>query len=93
VARQFVGEGQACDARRRCQYRTTCLGGTCHRDALLGEVCGSQTRCASGVCDAASGLCVAFVPVGASCSDDAQCLAGSCGSSGCAELVSACLEP
>ncbi|MFH1807962.1 MAG: hypothetical protein ABIJ09_04415 [Pseudomonadota bacterium] len=93
VARQFVDPGSTCDAEHRCKYRSTCLGGTCYRDALLGEVCGSSTHCASGACDAVSGLCVALREPGDLCSVDGDCLSGDCPGGFCAELLSTCLQP
>jgi len=91
VARQFVGPGATCDSARRCVYRATCLGGSCSRDALLGEACSAGARCASGYC-AASGRCEPFGAPDAGCDSGATCLASSCTSGRCDSLVSACLQ-
>lgn len=91
VARQFVGPGATCDSARRCVYRASCVGGSCSRDALLGEACSASVRCASGHC-AASGRCEPFGAPDAGCDSGATCLASSCTSGRCDGLLSACLQ-
>lgn len=90
VGRAWVGEGEACDQSRVCGYHANCIGGRCRKGALLGQPCGPQTGCSSGVCQ--GGLCAALSPLGASCSTSAACSSGNCAAGACARLE-ACFTP
>ena len=46
----FVGVAADCDSTNRCQYSTSCVGGTCVKNAMLGHSCDTQTPCDSGFC-------------------------------------------
>jgi hypothetical protein len=89
VAPTVVGEGEACDAKHRCAYRSYCDAAKCVRASLLGEACTSDRVCASGRCD--TGKCVPLEDDGASCTAPSQCSSGQCVDGKCAPLPSACL--
>ena len=82
----IVAAGDACDAQRRCPYKSDCIGGVCVESALLGESCADR-GCASGFCD--GGVCVAFGAPGEACDSGQQCLSGQCQGS-CGPVERAC---
>ena len=89
VGPDIVALGEACDAARRCPYRSMCVGGRCAAMALLGEACGSA-GCASGVCE--GGVCVALADPSEGCDRHAQCRSGRCDDGRCAALSATCVR-
>lgn len=82
-------ENGPCGGDVRCPYRSTCLDGTCHRDALLTEGCGPSTACTAGRC--VDGTCAPLLDDGGVCASGGDCLTGRCGDDGrCASLPGAC---
>ncbi len=85
-----VGVGEACDATRRCPYKSACVAGTCVESGLLGEPCGEGVGCASGWCD--DGTCTPRREEGAACGSPDECVAGVCREGACGALPGACFE-
>jgi len=81
-----LGFPEACVAGYYCQAATAeilfLLGGTCTLLPASGEACGTPlSQCQPGaVC--VSGICQSLVANGVSCTADAMCWSGYCGSSG-----------
>lgn len=88
VGPSIVALGDACDAARRCPYRSTCVGGRCAEMALLGEPCGAA-GCASGVCE--GGVCVPLADPAEGCERHAQCRSGRCEAGQCTALSATCV--
>ena len=93
VAPSVVGEGEACDSKRRCAYRAVCDGasGKCVRAALLGEPCASSRGCVSGRCDV--GRCVSLRADGETCATNSDCSSAQCTAKVCTPLPTACIRP
>lgn len=93
VAPSVVGEGEACDSKHRCAYRSVCDGasGKCVRASLLGEPCASSRMCASGRCDV--GRCVALREDGETCGTNTDCRSAQCTAGTCTPLPTACIKP
>lgn len=81
----LTGTRAYCDYGLYCQY-TSSSAGNCRPAKALGAVCNQSYECGFGNwCNrggfGGSGTCVAGLAAGASCSFDAQCASGDCGSS------------
>ncbi len=75
------GEGQAgdyCTATGQCRAGLSCVDEQCFSgsDEAIGEACGGNADCRSGVCDAAAQRCIPGDGTGGEmdyCTDDVQC--------------------
>ncbi len=84
----IVAVGEACDQGRRCPYRADCIDGACVMAGLIGDDCAGR-GCASGYCDGTT--CQALRDPFKGCSENRECVSGSCTDGFCAPTVSECL--
>lgn len=81
--------GGDCDRARHCAYKSTCQGGVCVEQPLIGEPCAPLIGCASGICEGAT--CAPRRDAGAACTTHDQCRSRQCIEDVCTPLPGACL--
>lgn len=79
TCRPLPGPGESCSAALPCGQGYECHG-TCQPWPRVGESC--TRKCLGGWCaispGSSSGLCVAYLPLGASCTNGFTCITGDC---------------